>query len=683
MKEQRFQEILAELERYDFQVVLNMTRECFKEHGHKELSSYFEVGLRFNWHQGEEHLTMEGDQIVTLLKSLPRERRMCLADILIKPIIEFEDATGKRLKFYQDASSIFYSGDVQPHWQELHCLIEEGTEQTFSRSSLAPGCIVASTPSGPLQVFSMSDATIALMLGTQVVKLQENHECMDECFPEVKAALFYNHDEYPALWQWLYIDELDDGKTPWYGYHRSKKEDLSEGMEFLALKEENLTLRILEIKEKSVKLFLRQFFHTETIVLDQPNKEVVIWQKEKRCLKATLRVPEPEKDESYHFQSDSIPEGCMVTYSVVKNGEQIHEHEETKVIRMLPGELRPKHYENHNRGVIYNWPIVWGFIDGKMVVGMGCPEKDYDKCVFWGVLTPGQQYTFPIGEFRDWTKEDEAQVTLRWECVKVDLEIKEGLLKSVPDQEEIVVPETVREIDFPALLSAPSLRKITIHSGVTSYSVAIREFNRKYPVKLDVAYEGSLQQWFDTASGLAGHIGHLFIQGKEYDFYETEDLVIPEGVSRIGEEFFSSSEVLRSVVLPEEVVEVDSRAFQFCDKLKSVKVLGPASIGYSAFSYCEALSDIYLADGVVSLAEGCFDGLKKVESIFIPSSVETAGRICSLGHEDNYRQPRLYCAAPSRPSGWSEVWNLAYFDTQFGFGCGHDFYLPTFWEAKR
>lgn len=685
---QRLQEILAELEGFNFQELLNITRDCFRQaHKEKGLLSCFEVVLDFNWNRGKESHVIGAEDVIPLLKNLSEEGGLCLAHISINPVVRYADASGVEQKFQLNEAKMSYSGAVQAHWKELRFKLVDGKEQTVSRNKLGPGCIVAQTQNGPLKVLSMSDNALSLVLGTDVVKLVENNEYMAERLPGVEAALYYDHDAFPARWQWLFIDdEIEGEETPWYRCHRSKREEISEGMEFvknMGSIQEDPMVRILEIKDEKVTLLVRYFLHSEIVALDQPNREVVIWQKGKRSLKAKLYVPEPDKDESYRFQSDPIPEGSMVTYSLMKSGEQIHERRETKAIRMLPGQLRPENYNNHGKGVIYNWPYVWGFINGKMVVGMGNPKEDRDKCVFWGLLSPGRQYTFSIGEFRDWEKEDDGQVTIGWECEKVGLEITDGVLKSIPDQEELLLPEEVREIHHQALLSAPSLRKITIHSGVTQYSSALEEFHKKLHVKLDVAYEGALQQWFDSASCLAGHIGRLLIQGKEYDFYEAEDLVIPEGVSRIGKEFFCGSETLRSVVMPREVAEIGPQAFAFCSKLQRVKVLGPAAIGSSAFSYCSVLSDIHLEDGVVSLAEGCFDGLAKVESIFIPLSVETVGRICSQGNEDDHRRPKLYCAAPAKPSGWSEVWNLAYFDTQFGFGCGHDFYLPTYWGQER
>ncbi len=391
------------------------------------------------------------------------------------------------------------------------------------------------------------------------------------------------------------------------------------------------------------------------------------------------KYPAPKKRYSRTFISDPVPIGCRVTVGITREGEETPECVGSKKVLRLQELLR---IEDYNGGIYWNWPAVWGFEKGKMVVGVG----DSYYLTFLGLLSPGQEYVFPVDDYD--RHDDEhgtthyGQVTVRWEIEKVGLEVVDGVLLSVPDQKEFVVPDEVHEIQFQALFSAPSLRKITLHPGVTQFDAALTRFHKDYWVKLDVCYEGTLQQWFDTADGLAGHIGRLVIQGKEYDFYNAEDLVIPEGVCRIGQGFFSDSETLRSVVLPPEVVEVGNRAFAYCDHLESVQVLGPAAIGASAFVSCDELSDIYLADGVVSLGTGCFNFLTNVDVIFIPLSVEKVGRL-SEQNDGGCHAPTFHCAAPSKPSGWDEKWNLAYYDPRFGIGHGYDYYHGVKWGCKR
>lgn len=684
MIEQRFQDILVELERFDFRELLIMTRERFQqEHKEEELLAYLEVTLRFNWHKVTEEYSVEAEKVMPLLTSLPEESRFCLESVSIDPIVEYEDADGVERKFKVNEAWIHYSADIQPHWQELHYRIEGGEEQVVPRSALNVGSTISHTPNGPLKVFSMSDYSLSLMLGTNGARLEENNEYMVECLSGVEAAVYYDHDEFPALWSWLHIDDETEGQdTPWYQKRHELKEDLYEGMDYIG-GEPNV--KIVKINDRSVTLAvssgLQGHLNPKEIVLDQPNHEVVIWKQGKRSLKAELYVPQPNKKWSSHYENATpVPIGCVVSFNITQKGEDAPMCSGTIDVRTVPCRLKMDDYKG---GVYWNWFEVWGFVDGKMVVGVDCPQYNSSRCVFKGLLSPNKEYTFPIDDDDgDHEQVNHGQIAISWETEEVGLEIKDGVLMSIPDVTEIVIPDEVKEMDYQSLLSASSLRKITFGAGVQRYWAAIDKYYEERHVKLDVVFEGSLQEWFDSACYLAGRIGRLVVQGKDYDFYETPDLVIPEGISRIGDHLFSRSEVLRSLVLPPEVTEVGEHAFAYCDHLQSVKVLGPASIGESAFVSCHDLTDIYLADGVVSLGYGCFDYLTKVESIFIPKSVKEV-LILSRQNDGSCLAPAFLCEAPSKPSGWVKNWNLAYFDPRFGLGYGHDYYHPVKWGAAR
>lgn len=696
MKEQRFQEILAELERCDFRETLQLTRDCFrKEHKEQELLCCFEVHLRFNWGRREENFMLEAEKVVPTLKSLSEESIFCLASIGIDPVVVYADDSGKEQKYGVPSTTVltgcgetrassYFLGDIQPHWKELRLRLDGGVEQVHHRDTLGFGSVVAQTPSGPLKVLVMDDNTLTLIRGTNAAELAENREYLRECLPGVEAALFYDHEEFPALWEWLHIDEEWEDRDSYYQHH-SNRDKLWEGMEFI----NNLyydkglpDVTILSLQPRSVTLSLQDGRKPPVqVVLDQPNNPVVIWKKGKHSLKAKIYVPEPNGRKSWTYQqTEPVPTGCRVMLDLRLEGTESVGYSGTVDVRSAPCRLELKNYSGDFR----EWPYVWGFDHGRMILGHGCPQYD-SRVTFKGFFAPGQTYVFNIDKYGRLSDEAprQGQLTLYWENVQMGFEVEDGVLKSVPDQEEIIVPAEVREMHYQALLTASSLRKIIIHQDVTKFSSALYEYHREQLRKLEVVYEGSLQQWFDNAWKLAGHLKRLVIQGKEYDFYDTPDLVIPEGVTRIGEGCFSYSEVLRTLVLPPEVVDIGEHAFAYCDHLQSVKVQGPAVVGRDAFVSCHELSEIELADGVVALETGCFDYLTKVQSIFIPLSVKKVGIEISSQNDGGCVRPAFRCAAPSRPNGWSKHWNLAYYDPRFGMGHGYDYYHPTQWNCKR
>ena len=64
-----------------------------------------------------------------------------------------------------------------------------------------------------------------------------------------------------------------------------------------------------------------------------------------------------------------------------------------------------------------------------------------------------------------------------------------------------------------------------------------------------------------------------------------EDVVIPEGVTAIGDKAFYYNSGIKSVLIPEGVTSIGKSAFYSCSKLRSVKIPGSVlSIGRDAFN---------------------------------------------------------------------------------------------------
>ena len=69
------------------------------------------------------------------------------------------------------------------------------------------------------------------------------------------------------------------------------------------------------------------------------------------------------------------------------------------------------------------------------------------------------------------------------------------------------------------------------------------------------------------------------------------DVIIPEGVTSIGNGAFASCFALTSVVIPEGVTSIGERAFHSCIKLTKASIPNSVSlIGFGAFTDCVELS---------------------------------------------------------------------------------------------
>ena len=109
------------------------------------------------------------------------------------------------------------------------------------------------------------------------------------------------------------------------------------------------------------------------------------------------------------------------------------------------------------------------------------------------------------------------------------------------------------------------------------------------------------------------------------------DVVIPDGVVKIGEDVFWKNETITSVVIPEGVTEIGTRSFCYCLSLKSVKLPSTLkNIGQSAFNADIELEEVNLPDSLTTVLGDAFFGCKKLDNIEIPKSVVNFGHMAFL-----------------------------------------------------
>ena len=113
-----------------------------------------------------------------------------------------------------------------------------------------------------------------------------------------------------------------------------------------------------------------------------------------------------------------------------------------------------------------------------------------------------------------------------------------------------------------------------------------------------------------------------------------------------------------------KVAVISDYAFSGCTSLTSVNIPDSVtSIGIWAFYNCTSLTSVNIGNSVTSIGEYAFKGCASLTSVNIPDSVT------SIGEYAFYGCPLLtiYCAAESKPAGWSNSWKPSSTSVVWGY----------------
>jgi len=116
--------------------------------------------------------------------------------------------------------------------------------------------------------------------------------------------------------------------------------------------------------------------------------------------------------------------------------------------------------------------------------------------------------------------------------------------------------------------------------------------------------------------------------------YGITDIIIPSGVTSIGNNAFEDCSSLTSVIIPDSVTSIGDDAFYGCSSLTSITIPDSVtSIGEWAFCGCSNLTSVTIPDSVTSIRNATFANCSSLTSVTIPNSVISIGdaafRCCS------------------------------------------------------
>ena len=200
----------------------------------------------------------------------------------------------------------------------------------------------------------------------------------------------------------------------------------------------------------------------------------------------------------------------------------------------------------------------------------------------------------------------------------------------------IDIPESVKSIGLSSFSGCSALESITLPENLkTVGGYAFSECNN-----LKKVYITDLAAWcgIDFAgedSNPASYSGALYLN----DELITE-LIIPSGVSSIGDYAFSSNSSITSVNIPSSVKAVGASAFLGCDNLEKVNIndlaawcgidfvgedANPSSISGVLYLNNKLVTELIIPDGVSSIGDYAFSSNSSITSVNISSSIKVVG----------------------------------------------------------
>ena len=178
----------------------------------------------------------------------------------------------------------------------------------------------------------------------------------------------------------------------------------------------------------------------------------------------------------------------------------------------------------------------------------------------------------------------------------------------------ITIPDGVTQIVNYAFSNCDGITSVTIPDSVTS--IGYSAFGDCSSLK-DV-YITDLDAWYNMKFGNYNSNPMCYADNLYLNNELVTNIVIPEGITSIGNYVFSGCSGLTSITIPEGVTSIGSSAFDGCSSLTSVTIPDSVtSIGSSAFYNCYDLTSVTIPDGVTSIGGNAFYGCSGLKDIYI------------------------------------------------------------------
>ena len=207
----------------------------------------------------------------------------------------------------------------------------------------------------------------------------------------------------------------------------------------------------------------------------------------------------------------------------------------------------------------------------------------------------------------------------------------------------VTIGDSVTSIGDYAFYSCTSLTSVTIGNGVTSIgdgaflycssltAITVAALNPAYSSADGILFDKNQTLLIQCPGGEAGIVvipNGVTSIGDEAFLYcaNLTGVTIPNTVTSIGDEAFELCSSLTTVLMSSNLTSIGNYAFHDCYDLTNVTIPNSVtSIGDEAFAFCYDLTSITIPNGVTSIGDGAFFYCSSLTSVTIPNSVTSIG----------------------------------------------------------
>ncbi len=214
-------------------------------------------------------------------------------------------------------------------------------------------------------------------------------------------------------------------------------------------------------------------------------------------------------------------------------------------------------------------------------------------------------------------------------------------LSDTNNLKSIIIPKSVKTIQWYAFNFCPNLKSIVVESGNTTYdsrnncNAIIETATNKLIAGCNSTIIPNTIESIDRSAFAGSGITSISIPEKcveiGYDAFNhcsnLSSIQINSNIEKLTSGCFSKCTNLTSISLPESLTTIGYEAFNECYSLSEIKLPNVVTlIEPSAFYNCTSLKAINLPENIEEISDYAFSGCKSLSSINFPNNIRKIGR---------------------------------------------------------